>query len=245
MEHPSSLPSRISEDAARHLLARAAALDTGHVSLAQLREAAAEAGIAPVAFDAALREWQLAATHAVSREAPPPSGQRRFGAALLRNLLPIASSWGVMSIASALLRYDDASWLGLKFAIAASLTGGALLASRLRARPATVLLGGLAIAVGAEFVMDALAGVPTVRGFGAHMALIVAGVAGMLAGSRRRPYEPTQGAPESGSLHTPPADAPPAPPPSWWRQRIAAALAHGVAAAPTLSHRSYHAASVS
>ena len=50
---------RVSDDEARRLLARAVALDgatRGDVSVAQLRQAALEAGVQPEAFEAALRK---------------------------------------------------------------------------------------------------------------------------------------------------------------------------------------------
>jgi hypothetical protein len=46
-----------------------------------------------------------------------------------------------------------------------------------------ILLAGLSIALGAEVLFDVLQGSYAVRGFGAHMALMVAGVAGVLLGA--------------------------------------------------------------
>jgi hypothetical protein len=54
---------RLSEDAAAVLLARASQLDAanaGHVSIAELRQAARTAGIAPEAFEQALAEFRNA-----------------------------------------------------------------------------------------------------------------------------------------------------------------------------------------
>jgi hypothetical protein len=65
MEPDSFNPGTISERAAERILARAAGLDAeqhGNVPVARLREAAAEAGIAPHAFDAALSELAGAPT---------------------------------------------------------------------------------------------------------------------------------------------------------------------------------------
>ena len=53
--------ARLSDDTAEHLLARATQLDsarTSGASIAELRRAAAEAGIAPEAFDQALLEMR-------------------------------------------------------------------------------------------------------------------------------------------------------------------------------------------
>jgi hypothetical protein len=55
---PSIDPERIADETARRLLARATALDDPQVTLEQLRDAATEAGISSVAFDAAVAEWR-------------------------------------------------------------------------------------------------------------------------------------------------------------------------------------------
>jgi len=61
MKLPSNDPNRVTEEVARELLARAAALDIGGPQLAHLREAAIEAGISGAAFDQAVREWNVQA----------------------------------------------------------------------------------------------------------------------------------------------------------------------------------------
>ena len=53
--------SRLPEDAAHRLLARAVELDatrSAELTIAQLRAAATDAGISDTAFDAALKEWR-------------------------------------------------------------------------------------------------------------------------------------------------------------------------------------------
>jgi hypothetical protein len=77
-DHPDAAePVRLSEDEAHRLLARAVELDsrdTADLSLAQLREVANEAGIAPEAFERALQE--LEAGH--SEPAPRSALSRRM-----------------------------------------------------------------------------------------------------------------------------------------------------------------------
>jgi hypothetical protein len=73
---------RLSEDAARLLLVRASELDATNarmLSVAQVREAAQEAGISPYAFDAALAELQqpAVATAPVPRDGFIPWRHRR------------------------------------------------------------------------------------------------------------------------------------------------------------------------
>ena len=89
-------------------------------------------------------------------------------------------------------------WLVRKATDPVALAIGAVIASRLRARPVAWLLAGLAVAQGAEFVMDAALGVPAVQGLGSHFALMIAGIAGVLLGGRLHrppPAERTADAP--------------------------------------------------
>lgn len=175
---------RVAEDTARHLLDRAANLDAENVHLDELRAAAVEAGISPEAFDAAVAEW---------REARPPrvavrsAGSRlKLAEAVLRNAAAIAGGYVGVAGLAALQRLLDAPWLVQKLTDPLGLALGALLAVRLRARTATILLGGLAVAQGAEFLMDLGGGVPAVHGFGAHIGLMIAGIAGVYASVRFR-----------------------------------------------------------
>jgi len=176
MAQPPVDPERIAESTARHLLERAAALDSDGSTLVQLRQAALEAGISPEAFDAAVAEW---------RAAPPPAtttlpGERT--SRVLRNLEALAI--GFLSVAGLAIaeRLVAAPWLVHKASDPLALVIGALIAARLRARPASIVLGGLAVSQGAEFLMDLSAGAPAIHGLGAHAALMIAGVGGVAIG---------------------------------------------------------------
>jgi hypothetical protein len=80
MKLPSNDPNRVTEEVARELLARAAALDIGGPQLAHLREAAIEAGISGAAFDQAVREWKVQAAKVQSMDllAGGPAIQGRY-----------------------------------------------------------------------------------------------------------------------------------------------------------------------
>jgi hypothetical protein len=78
---------RLPEEAARRVLERASELEAGRsaeLSVAELREAAREAGIAPVAFEQALAEYRAADPASLVEAAPSP-GRRlaRFWPAAL------------------------------------------------------------------------------------------------------------------------------------------------------------------
>lgn len=94
---PSSDVLRLPDDLAQRLLARAGELDaqgTGS-SIAQLRQAALEAGISPIAFDAALRELWPEVARATSQAAAAPEPAVRVHVAVRpsrRGLLAIALS---------------------------------------------------------------------------------------------------------------------------------------------------------
>lgn len=177
MSQPPLEPERIADDTARQLLARAAALDTDGPTLPQLRQAAAESGISHAAFDAAVAEWRADSM----RIAEQPS-RRRWMRQAWRNAAAFAAGWSVTAGLSVAQQLVDAPWLVHKLTNPVGMAIGALIAARLRARTATVLLGGLAVSTGAEFLMDLFSGAPAVQGFGAHMALMIAGVAGVAVG---------------------------------------------------------------
>jgi hypothetical protein len=170
-------PERIAGATARRLLERATALDTDGPTLDQLRQAAEEAGISPTAFDAAVAEWR-AGRHVVS--ATP--ARVRWTDALLRNTAGIAAGWMAYALLAFPQRFLALPWLVHKLTDPVGLAIGAIVAARLRARTATVVLGGLAVSQGAEVLMDAFSGGPAIQGFGAHMALMIAGVAGVAVG---------------------------------------------------------------
>ena len=147
---------RIADGLARQLLARAAVLDQDGLSLAQLRASAIEAGISADAFDQAVREWRA--------QAPIPA-PTRWTHRVIRNLGALTGGWITLAGFAAIDRLLTLPWLVHKLSDPVGLLVGAVLATKLRARTAAVIMGGLAISQGAEFLMDLLAGAPAVHGF--------------------------------------------------------------------------------
>jgi hypothetical protein len=177
MTKPSVKPERIADDIARHLLERAATLDADGATLVQLRQAAIEAGISPAAFDTAVAEWRR------HPAAPPVQPARpRIAEQLLRNAAALAVGWSSVAVLAVSQALIAAPWEVHKLTDPIGLAIGAIVGSRLRARTATIVLGGLAISQGAEFLMDFLSGAPAIHGAPAHFALMIAGVAGVAIG---------------------------------------------------------------
>jgi len=174
MTQPPREPERVPDATAQNLLARAAELDADGPSLTQLRQAAIEAGISASAFDAAVAEWRAAGL----RVAAPTSAARPPGSWVGRNALALATGWVAAFGLAAAERLAGAPWLVHKLSDPLGLAIGAAVALRLRARTANVVLVGLALSQTTEFLMDWFSGAPAVQGFGAHMALMTAGVAG-------------------------------------------------------------------
>jgi hypothetical protein len=177
MNQPPVNPERVADDVARRLLERATALDGDGPTLAQLRQSAAEAVISTAAFDAAVAEWRADSPHHVARATP-----RRWTERALRNAAGLAVGWSAVAALAVAQRLVAAPWLVHKLTDPIGLAIGAFVAARLRGRTATVLLGGLAVSQGAEFLMDLFSGAPAIHGFGGHMALMIAGVAGVAVG---------------------------------------------------------------
>jgi hypothetical protein len=182
-ETPREVPDApLTEEAAHRVLARAVELDhvrSAAVPIARLREVARDAGISPEALEAALAEAR-AAQEPVPAPEPAWTTLRR---SVVPNVLALAVFWLVFVALAAISREADLHWLVRKAASPVALLVGLGVALRLRAQVATVLLAGLAIAAGAELAMDVSFGVPSVRGAGAHFALILAAVLGVLAGA--------------------------------------------------------------
>ena len=202
----SLLESRLPEDAAHRLLARAVELDAtrgAELTITQLRAAAREAGISTAAFEAALREWQsaeVASTEPSRRGVGVPQWfadqATAIGVAVngapIRNLFALAAFWGVLVALVSIDRVAGVHWLVRKATDPVALAIGAVIASRLKARPVALLLAGLAVSLGAEFTMDAALGAPAVHGFGSHFALMIAGIAGVLLGGRLHRSPPAE-----------------------------------------------------
>jgi len=159
MTQPPIDPARVPDATARQLLARAAELDADGPTLAQLRQAASEAGISGGAFDAAVVEWRTKHTLAA-----PQTTRRAWLDAIGRNAVACAGSWISLSAFAAVQRLIQAPWLLHKLSDPVGLAIGAAIAVRLRARTAAVILGGLAVSQGAEFLMDVSGGAPAVQG---------------------------------------------------------------------------------
>ena len=206
MKQPPVDPERIADDTARRLLERATALESEGPTLAQLRQAAAEAGISNAAFDAAVAEWRAESAHQVV-----PGSPQRWAEQVLRNAAGLAVGWSAVSALAVAQGLVAAPWLVHKLADPAGLAIGAFVAIRLRARTATILLGGLAVSQGAEFLMDLFSGAPAIHGLGAHMALMIAGVAGVAVGRFvwGRRAGPKLGGDDAreNTAHSPPGDS--------------------------------------
>jgi hypothetical protein len=191
-------PQSLSEAQAQRLLARAAELDAqlgAPVPLERLRLAAHEAGLSAAAFDAALAELRAAGPDPVRESNNTWPRIARYAAALV--------GAGTLVVGGAMILNDsNADWLVRKLFDPLALGLGAALAMRFRARPFAMVLGGLAVATGAEFLMDMRAGEPAIRGAAPHFALLIAGIGGVLLGAflRRPPRdEDSLGAPVAES----------------------------------------------
>lgn len=175
------------EAEAQRVLARAAEIDAHggpSVPLERLRLAALEAGLTPAAFEAALNEVRNA------RQAPPTATTP--WPRLARYAAAVVGTGVVLVTGATILNPVESAWLVRKLLDPVALGLGAALAMRFRVRPLAILLGGLAVATGAEFLMDLWAGQPAIRGAEPHFGLMIAGVAGVLLGSllRRSPRDP-------------------------------------------------------
>jgi hypothetical protein len=191
MAHSPHDPERITSETARRLLERASDFDEQELTLTQLREAALEAGISAEAFDAAVAEWRQGAS-----VAPAPPVARTFAtrwrSPMLRNLGALAAAYASLGLLVALCNLAEVPWLVRKLADPVGLALGLIIALRLRARPAAILIGGLSAATMVEFLLDLASGAPAIHGFRPHMALMIAGVAGaaLFAMVRRRTSGP-------------------------------------------------------
>lgn len=175
------------ETEAQRVLARAAEIDAQgepSVPLQRLRLAALEAGLSPAAFEAALIEVRDARLVLPPASKPWPRIARYAGA--------IVGTGVVLVTGAAVLNDVESAWLVRKLLDPVALGIGAALALRFKVRPLALLLGGVAVAMGAEFLMDMWAGQPAIRGAEPHLSLMIAGVAGALLGSllRRSPRHP-------------------------------------------------------
>lgn len=100
----------------------------------------------------------------------PPVDPERIADDTARRLV---AGWFTTVGLAAAQQLAGAPWLVHKLTDPVGMAIGAFIAFRLRARTATVVLGGLAVSQGAEFLMDLVSGAPAIHGFGAHMALML------------------------------------------------------------------------
>jgi hypothetical protein len=178
MSIPRSDRERVTNDVAQQLLAQAATFDQDGLWLAELRSAAIEAGISGTAFDQAVHEWRAGTP---SKQALGTWTQR-----VLRNAAAFGVGWTSLAILATADRLLAVPGVVHKLTDPIGLLVGIVVALRLQARTAAVVMGGLAVAEGAEYLMDLLAGAPTIHGFYAHIGLIVAGIGGVAVSLIRR-----------------------------------------------------------
>jgi hypothetical protein len=96
------LPAKVAE----RLLARASELDTGASHVAELKQAAMEAGISEAAFEAALAEYRDEKTAAKATEVVDQRKQvRRFGM-VIAALVSLVFAFGMMVVPSRVQRVD-------------------------------------------------------------------------------------------------------------------------------------------
>lgn len=178
---------KVSDDVARELLGRAAALDEDGRELAQLRDAAIEAGISGAAFDRAVEEWRVGRN--ATRE-PRRSWRER----VLRNAVGFAGGWLALSVFAAMDGLLGAPWLIHKLTDPLGVLVGAAIALKLRARVATVVMAGLTISQAVEFLLDLLTGTPAIHGRYPHIGLMLVGIGGVAVSqwwrSRATPQSP-------------------------------------------------------
>jgi len=213
---PQHAETTLSEDAAHRLLARAVELDARHgsqLSIAQLREIAREAGIAPEAFDEALTEIRASTEDTVGAKKP---GFVRWKA-LATNAIAVAAFWLVLSALSRITGSLD--WPTHHAALILANLLGVGISLRLRARPTAVVLGVTAAAQLAEYVMHLLFGIQTVQGGPTKWALMLAGLLGITLGtvmarSRKPPAHTISEAADERAGETNPGVAEPDQPPT-------------------------------
>ena len=154
------------------------------MTVEELRGAALEAGIAPEAFDQAVREARQAAR--VTFPTPlSPLRQR-----IVTNLAAGGAFWVTLVVLVRDCRAFGVGWDLRSLADILALTAGIMVAERWGARVARVLLIGVAAAQVAEFVLHLIFGVRSVQSGPTHFAVLAAGLLGSVTiafASRPRP----------------------------------------------------------
>jgi hypothetical protein len=205
---PRGLPTRLSEDAAHTLLARAIELDRSRGSettVADLRDVANEAGISGEAFDLALGELnaQLPATTMASysaprraattlwnslrgRDTPMPHGD--FGGvtpqtvwdAIISNTAAFVLTWLLILVMTRITQ--PMGWQAMDVTMLASEVLGLGIARRLRARVVELAFAGFIAFSVAELAMHLIFGIRSVQGGPTHMGVMIAGILGVVIG---------------------------------------------------------------
>jgi hypothetical protein len=175
----SSSPSQgLTEEQAHRLLARAVALDAQRqdaVSLAELRAAAIEAGIDPMAFDRAVTElgpdvWVPASPSQVkpSRWAP-----------VVANIKAAFAFWVTLTILTRMGHLLPADWTVSAVRNILAVGIGVWFAFRFRAKVAQIALAGLSVALISLFVIHLIFGNDAAQGGPTQFAVLLAGLLGV------------------------------------------------------------------
>jgi len=204
---PERLPidAMVTEDAAHRVLARAVELDARlatQVSIAQLREIAQEAGIAPTAFEEALNEYRVEQDRSEAGSKPGffrsfwGRNKRSMWRGLTSHLAAFAIFIALISTAGRMNRMFDWNWQTYH-AVQALVTAFAAAYSVKRgARVAALFFGTMTAAQLARYAMHLLFGIRTVQGGPTQWGLILASLLGVGFGAwLLRSRKPTIAAP--------------------------------------------------
>jgi hypothetical protein len=200
MNESASPSPGLTEEQAHRLLARAVALDAQRraaVSLVELRAAAIEAGIDPIAFDRAAAE--LGPDTGVSA-LPPPLVRSRW-ASVVANIKAAFAFWVALTILTRLGHLLPPEWTLSAVRNILAVGIGVWFAFRFRARVAQVALAGLSVALISLFVIHLIYGNNAAQGGPTQFAVLLAGLLGVAvtALSRLRTQRGKDSTPASGT----------------------------------------------
>ena len=178
MNDPIQNDRRVSEEEAHRLLVRAVALDGDRrtsTTLAALRIAAEEAGIAPEAFDEAVRENAMIA-HAPATNVAAP--RRTTWETVVATFKVALGFWVALMVLAQVSRVLEFGWalVAVRFIVCVAI--GVVLASRSRVRWMQVGFIGLGVASVAKLAAHLIFGITTVQGGPTQLAVLGAGLLG-------------------------------------------------------------------